>query len=71
MILAAGLLKLPDLFGDLCSGIRGQVLIGSLAAGLSAYAAVKFLTADTGLLVLVLLPLVRLVAARLVRPASG
>ncbi|MFR9775597.1 undecaprenyl-diphosphate phosphatase [Micromonospora sp. MS34] len=44
VILAAGVLKLPDLFGDLGAGIRGQVLAGSIAAGLSAYAAVKFLT---------------------------
>ncbi|MFF5173590.1 undecaprenyl-diphosphate phosphatase [Micromonospora sp. NPDC000089] len=44
VILAAGVLKLPDLFGDLGAGIRGQVLAGSLAAGLSAYAAVRFLT---------------------------
>ncbi|WP_319458377.1 undecaprenyl-diphosphate phosphatase [Micromonospora sp. RTP1Z1] len=44
VILAAGVLKLPDLFGDLGAGIRGQVLVGSVAAGLSAYAAVKFLT---------------------------
>ncbi|MFE9689553.1 undecaprenyl-diphosphate phosphatase [Micromonospora sp. NPDC005806] len=44
VILAAGVLKLPDLFGDLGAGIRGQVLVGSVAAGVSAYAAVKFLT---------------------------
>jgi len=44
VILAAGLLKLPDLFGDLGAGIHGQVLAGSVAAGLTAYAAVRFLT---------------------------
>jgi undecaprenyl-diphosphatase len=31
VILAAGVLKLPDLFGPLGNGIRGQVLAGSLA----------------------------------------
>jgi undecaprenyl-diphosphatase len=44
VILAAGVLKLPDLFGPLGAGIRGQVLVGSAAAGLAAYMAVRFLT---------------------------
>lgn len=44
VIFAAGVLKLPDLFGDLGAGIRGQVLVGSIAAGLAAYASVRFLT---------------------------
>ncbi|KAA0099814.1 undecaprenyl-diphosphate phosphatase [Mycolicibacterium sp. P1-18] len=44
VILAAGVLKLPDLFGPLGSGIGGQVLAGSLASFVSAYLAVKFLT---------------------------
>jgi len=43
VIFAAGVLKLPDLFGPLGEGIRGQVLAGSLAAGIAAYAAVRFL----------------------------
>lgn len=43
VILAAGVYKLPDLIGPLGDGIRGQVLAGSLAAGLSAYFAVRFL----------------------------
>lgn len=43
IILAAGLYKLPDLLGPLGNGIRGQVLAGSIAAGLAAYAAVRFL----------------------------
>ena len=43
IILAAGVYKLPDLFGPLGSGIRGQVLVGSLAAGLMAYVSVRFL----------------------------
>jgi undecaprenyl-diphosphatase len=43
VILAAGVYKLPDLFGPLGNGIRGQVVVGSLAAGLSAYVSVRFL----------------------------
>jgi undecaprenyl-diphosphatase len=43
VILAAGLYKLPDLFGPLGDGIRGQVLAGSVAAGISAYLSVRFL----------------------------
>jgi len=43
VILAAGLYKLPDLFGSLGEGIRGQVLVGSLAAGITAYLSVRFL----------------------------
>lgn len=41
---AAGLLKVPDLFGPLGTSIHGQVLIGSLASFVSAYLAVRFLT---------------------------
>ncbi len=44
VILAAGVLKLPDLFGPLGDGIRGQVLFGSVLSGLGAYVAVRFLT---------------------------
>jgi undecaprenyl-diphosphatase len=44
VILAAGVLKLPDLFGPLGTGIHGQVLAGSLASGVTAYLAVRFLT---------------------------
>ena len=43
VILAAGVLKIPDLFGPLGSGIRGQILVGSILSGLGAYAAVRFL----------------------------
>jgi undecaprenyl-diphosphatase len=43
IILAAGLYKLPDLFGSLGNGIRGQVLVGSVAAGVAAYLTVRFL----------------------------
>jgi undecaprenyl-diphosphatase len=44
VILAAGALKLKDLFGPLGSGIRGQVLFGSILSGVGAYLAVRFLT---------------------------
>jgi undecaprenyl-diphosphatase len=44
VILAAGVLKLPDLFGPLGNGIRPQVVFGSLLAGLAAYASVRWLT---------------------------
>jgi undecaprenyl-diphosphatase len=44
VILAAGLLKIPDLFGPLGQGIHGQVLAGSVASFGSAYLAVRFLT---------------------------
>ncbi|MFB9180460.1 undecaprenyl-diphosphate phosphatase [Dactylosporangium sucinum] len=44
VILAAGVLKIPDLFGPLGAGIHGQVLAGSLAAGVAAYGSVRFLT---------------------------
>jgi undecaprenyl-diphosphatase len=43
VILAAGLLKVPDLAGSLGNGIRGQVLAGSLLSGVGAYASVRFL----------------------------
>ena len=44
VILAAGALKLGDLFGPLGNGIRGQVLFGSVLSGIGAYLAVRFLT---------------------------
>jgi undecaprenyl-diphosphatase len=44
VILAAGVLKLPDLLGPLGDGIRPQVLTGSVLAGLGAYASVRWLT---------------------------
>lgn len=43
IILAAGVLKIPDLFGTLGNGIRGQILAGSIAAGVAAYLSVRFL----------------------------
>ncbi|MGH8997203.1 MAG: undecaprenyl-diphosphate phosphatase [Acidimicrobiales bacterium] len=42
-ILAAGLLKIPDLFGTLGHDIRGQVVAGSVAAFLMALFSVRFL----------------------------
>jgi undecaprenyl-diphosphatase len=44
VILAAGVYKLPDLLGHNGDHVRGQVLVGSLAAGIAAYIAVRFLT---------------------------
>jgi undecaprenyl-diphosphatase len=44
IILAAGLYKIPELFGPLGSGIGGQVLVGSLASFVCAYLAVRYLT---------------------------
>jgi undecaprenyl-diphosphatase len=44
VILAAGVLKLPDLAGPLGAGIHGQVLVGSIVSGLGAYASVRWLT---------------------------
>jgi undecaprenyl-diphosphatase len=43
IILAAGIYKLPDLLGPLGDGIRPQMLVGSICAGLASYAAVRFL----------------------------
>ena len=42
-ILAAGLLKVPDLTGSLGNGIRGQVLAGSAVAFVVAFGAIKVL----------------------------
>jgi undecaprenyl-diphosphatase len=44
VILAAGVLKLPDLVGPLGDGIRPQILAGSLLSGIGAYLSVRFLT---------------------------
>lgn len=44
VILAAGVLKLPELFGPAGDGIRGQVLLGSVLSGVGAYLSVRFLT---------------------------
>jgi undecaprenyl-diphosphatase len=44
VILAAGVLKIPDLFGPLGAGIGGQVLAGSVLAFIGAFLSVRFLT---------------------------
>jgi len=44
IILAAGVLKIPDLVGPLGAGIGGQVIAGSIASFVCAYLAVRFLT---------------------------
>jgi undecaprenyl-diphosphatase len=36
--------KLPDLIGHNGDGVRGQVLVGSIAAAIAAYLSVRFLT---------------------------
>ena len=43
VILAAGVYKIPDLFGPLGDGVRGQALAGGIAAFVAAYFAVRFL----------------------------
>jgi undecaprenyl-diphosphatase len=43
VIFAAGMLKLPSLAGHAGDRIHGQLLVGFVVAGLSAYAAVRFL----------------------------
>jgi undecaprenyl-diphosphatase len=44
IILAAGVYKIPELFGPLGTGIGGQVFAGSLASFVCAYLAVRYLT---------------------------
>ena len=44
IILAAGLYKLPDLLGPNGDGVGPQILVGSIAAGITAYLSVRFLT---------------------------
>jgi undecaprenyl-diphosphatase len=43
VILAAGVLKVPDLAGPLGAGIRGPILFGSVLSGVGAYLSVRFL----------------------------
>ena len=43
VILAAGVLKVPDLTGPLGKGIHGQILVGSVLSGVGAYLSVRFL----------------------------
>jgi undecaprenyl-diphosphatase len=43
VILAAGVLKLPSLLGDAGKDIHGQVVVGMLITGVTAYLSVRFL----------------------------
>ena len=43
IIAAAGVLKLPTLLGSAGNGVRGQALVGAIAAAITTYFAVKFL----------------------------
>ncbi len=43
VILAAGVLKIPDLLGPLGNGVRPQILAGSIVSGIAAYLSVRFL----------------------------
>ena len=43
VILAAGVYKLHDLLGPNGDGLHGQIIVGSIVAGLAAYGAVRFL----------------------------
>jgi undecaprenyl-diphosphatase len=43
IIFGAGLVKLPDFFSNLDAGVRGQILIGGLGAGIAAYMTVRYL----------------------------
>lgn len=43
IIFAAGVLKLPDLFGHAGNGVRGQALVAALVAAVATFFAVKFL----------------------------
>ena len=43
VILAAGVLKVPDLTGSMGNGIRGQILVGSILSGIGAYVSLRFL----------------------------
>jgi len=40
---AAGVLKLPELMGSAGDGVRGQALVGAIAAGITTWFAVRFL----------------------------
>jgi undecaprenyl-diphosphatase len=43
VIAAAGVLKLPELMGSAGDGVRGQALVGAIAAAFTTYLAVRFL----------------------------
>jgi undecaprenyl-diphosphatase len=42
VILAAGMLKIPDLFGPMGNGIHGQIVLGSILSFVGAYLALRF-----------------------------
>jgi undecaprenyl-diphosphatase len=44
VIAAAGVLKLPELAGPSGHGVLGQVVVGSIVAGIAAYVSLRFLT---------------------------
>ena len=44
VILAAGIVKIPDLMGSLGDGVRAQVLVGAACAFVGAFVSVAFLT---------------------------
>jgi undecaprenyl-diphosphatase len=43
VILAAGVLKIPELTGPLGAGIHGEIVVGSVLAGVGAYVSVRYL----------------------------
>jgi undecaprenyl-diphosphatase len=43
VILAAGVLKVPTLFGPAGAHIHGQVILGVIVCGIAAYLSVRFL----------------------------
>jgi undecaprenyl-diphosphatase len=43
IILAAGVLKIPSLFGEAGAHIHGQVIVGVIVCGIAAYLSVRFL----------------------------
>jgi undecaprenyl-diphosphatase len=43
IIFGAGIYKLPDFFSNLDAGMRGQILAGSIVAGIAAYMSVRYL----------------------------
>jgi undecaprenyl-diphosphatase len=43
IIFGAGLVELPSFFSSLDAAVRGQMLVGGLAAGIAAYIAVRYL----------------------------
>jgi undecaprenyl-diphosphatase len=44
VILAAGIVKIPDLMGSLGDGVRAQALVGAACAFVGAFVSVAFLT---------------------------